>query len=61
MAKSYKTVKKQSNILTNKITKANWIGYILLRDRLLKHVTEGQLQERSDTKTKKTTWAATGW
>jgi len=36
-------VKKESNILqTIKTWKANWIGYILHRNRLLKHVIEGK-------------------
>jgi hypothetical protein len=46
--------KKRTN-LTYKERKVNWIGYILLWNRLLKHVTEGKLQERSDAKTKEKT------
>jgi hypothetical protein len=53
--KSYKSVKKQSNLTNKKKRKVNWIGYILLRNRLLKQVTEEKLQERSDVKTKKKT------
>jgi hypothetical protein len=40
-------VKEDSNILhTIKRRKANWIGHILLRNCLLKHVIEGKLEER---------------
>jgi hypothetical protein len=38
-------VKKESNILhTIKGTKANWIGHILRRNCLLKHVIEGKIE-----------------
>jgi hypothetical protein len=41
------TVKKDRNILhTIKIIKANWIGHILRRNCLLKHVIEGKLEVR---------------
>jgi hypothetical protein len=39
------TVKEERNILhTIKERKADWIGYILRRNCLLKHVTEGKLE-----------------
>jgi hypothetical protein len=44
------------NILqTLKRRNANWIGHILRRNSLLKHVTEGQLEgkDRNDGKTRK--------
>jgi hypothetical protein len=42
-------VKDESNILrTIKRGKANWIGHILHRNGLLKHVIEGQLEGRVD-------------
>jgi hypothetical protein len=38
-------VKEEMNILqTIKRRKANWIGHILRRDCLLKHVTEGRIE-----------------
>jgi hypothetical protein len=40
-------VKEERNILhTIKRRKANWIGHILRRNCLLKHVIEGKLEER---------------
>jgi hypothetical protein len=40
-------VKEERNILHKiKRRKANWIGYILRRNCLLKHVTEGKLEGR---------------
>jgi hypothetical protein len=40
-------VKEERNILrTTKRRKANWIGHILRRNRLLKHVIEGLLEGR---------------
>jgi hypothetical protein len=40
-------VKEERNILhTIKIRKANWIGHILSRNCLLKHVIEGKLEGR---------------
>jgi hypothetical protein len=40
-------VKEERNILhTIKRRKANWIGHILRRNCLLKHVTEGKLEGR---------------
>jgi hypothetical protein len=40
-------VKEERNILhTIKIRKANWIGHILRRNCLLKHVIEGKLEAR---------------
>ena len=42
-------VKKEKNILhTVKRRKTNWIGYILRRNCLLKYVTEGKIEERTD-------------
>jgi hypothetical protein len=42
-------VKEERNILrTVKIRKANWIGHILCRSCLLKHVIEGRDKERED-------------
>jgi hypothetical protein len=39
--------KEERNILqTTKSRKAVWIGYILRRDCLLKHVIEGKIEER---------------
>ena len=41
---------------------ANWIGYVLHRNSLLKHVTEGKIEGRiSDGKTRKKTLGATRW
>jgi hypothetical protein len=41
------TAKEERNILrTIKRRKANWIGHILRRNCLLKHVTEGKLEGR---------------
>jgi hypothetical protein len=38
-------VKEERNIVhTIKIRKANWIGHILRRNCLLKHVTEGKIE-----------------
>jgi hypothetical protein len=49
-------VTEDRNILhTMKIRKANWIGHILRRNCLLKHVFEGMTEERSDGKTRKKT------
>ena len=31
---------------TTKIRKVNWIGHILHRNYLLKHITEGKVEER---------------
>jgi hypothetical protein len=43
-------VKEERNILhTIKRRKANWIGHILRRNCLLKHVIEGKLQGRIET------------
>ena len=40
-------VKEEMNILrTTKLRKANWIGYILHRNCLRKHVIEGKIEER---------------
>jgi hypothetical protein len=40
-------VKEERNILhTIKRGKARWIGHILLRNCLLKHVVEGKIEER---------------
>jgi hypothetical protein len=40
-------VKEERNILlTIKIRKANWIGHILRRNCLLKHVIKGKLEGR---------------
>jgi hypothetical protein len=40
-------VKEERNIVhTIKRRKANWIGHILRRNRLLKHVIEGKLEGR---------------
>jgi hypothetical protein len=42
-------VKEERNILhTIKRRKANWIGHILRRNCLLKHVIEGKLEGRKD-------------
>jgi hypothetical protein len=42
-------VKEERNILhTIKRRKANWIGHILLRNCLLKHVIERKLEGRKD-------------
>jgi len=47
-------VKEGRNILqTVKRRKANWIGHILCRNCLLKHVTEGKREGRSGGKTRK--------
>jgi hypothetical protein len=52
--------KEERNILHTIKRKASWIGHILRRYSLLKHVIEGKLAERSHGKTRKTTQAATG-
>jgi hypothetical protein len=45
--KKYYIVKEERNILyTIKRRKANWIGHILCRNCLLKHVIEGKLEGR---------------
>jgi hypothetical protein len=45
--KEVNEIKEEGNILyTQKRRKANWIGYILCRDSLLKHVIEGNIEER---------------
>jgi len=45
--------KEEMNILqTIHRRKANWIGHILRRDCLLKHVIEGKIEGRSDGKTR---------
>jgi hypothetical protein len=52
------TVKDEGNVLhTIKIRKANWIGHILRRNCLLKHVIEGKIggNDKSDGKTRKRT------
>jgi hypothetical protein len=42
-------VKEERNIVpTIKRRKANWIGHILRRNCLLKHVIEGKIEGRSD-------------
>jgi hypothetical protein len=48
-------VKEERNIIhTVKIRKANWIGHILRRNCLQKHVTEGKVEGRiCDGKTRK--------
>jgi hypothetical protein len=44
-------VKEERNIVhTVKRRKANWIGHILRRNCLLKHVIEGKLEERIEVK-----------
>jgi hypothetical protein len=50
-------VKEERNILHTykKRRKANWIGHILRRNCLLKHVIEGKIGEISDEKTRKET------
>jgi hypothetical protein len=49
-------VKEERNIVhTIKRRKVNWIGHILRRNRLLKHVIEGKIAGRSDEKTRKKT------
>jgi hypothetical protein len=41
------SVNEEGNILhTIQTRKANWIGHISRRDCLLKHVTEGQIEEK---------------
>jgi len=42
---------------------ANWIGHILLGNCFLKHIIEGKIErkDRSDGKTRKKTYASTGW
>jgi hypothetical protein len=45
--KKYYTVKVERNIIrTIKRRRGNWIGHILRRNCLLKHVTEGKIEER---------------
>ena len=38
------TVKEERNILHKKKRKADWIGRILRRNCLLKHITEGKIE-----------------
>jgi hypothetical protein len=46
--------KKERRIVNAiKRKKADWTGHILRRNCLIKHVTEGKLEERSDEKTRK--------
>jgi hypothetical protein len=46
-------VKEERNIVhTIKRRKANWIGHILRRNCLLKHVIVGKLKDRNDGKTR---------
>jgi hypothetical protein len=54
---------EERNILyTTKTGKANWIGYILRRKCLLKHVIEGKVggKDRSDGKMRMKTGTGTG-
>jgi len=45
--KRYYSVQKERNILhTVKRRKANWIGHILCRNCLLRHVIEGKMEGR---------------
>ena len=56
-------VEEQRNILHEiRKRKANLIGHILRRNCLLQRVTEGKIQvgDRSDRKTRKKTYGATG-
>ena len=56
-------VKEQRNILHEiRKRKANWIGHILRRNCLLQEVIEGKIKggDRSDRKTRKKTYEATG-
>jgi hypothetical protein len=47
-------IKEERNILhTTKRRKANWIGPILLRKCLTKHIIEGKMKDRSYVKTRK--------
>ena len=47
-------VKEERNILhTIRRRKANWFSHSLRRNCLLKHVTEGKIEERSEVKTSK--------
>jgi len=56
MKKYYTELGRLGNILqTIKRRKANWIGHILLRNCLLKHVIEGKIRGRSEGKTRKKT------
>jgi hypothetical protein len=49
-------VKKERNIIhTVKRRRANWIGHILRRNCLIKHVIEGKDERRIDGKTRKKT------
>jgi hypothetical protein len=44
--RSITNIKEKTNILhTIKRRKANWIGHILRKNRLLKHVIEGKIEE----------------
>jgi len=40
----YRAKDKRDTVRTLKRRKSNWIGHILRRNRLLKHVTEGKIQ-----------------
>ena len=43
-------VKEKRNILQTKRKKGDWIGHILRRDCLLKHVIEGKIEGRIEAK-----------
>jgi hypothetical protein len=46
MKKCYRVKEERNMFQTIKIRTANWIGHILLRNCLLKHVIEGKIEER---------------
>jgi len=47
--KVLQSIKEERNILQKiKRMKVNWIGYMLRRKYLLKHVTEGKVEKRID-------------
>jgi hypothetical protein len=50
-------VKEAAKLFNNKI---NWIGHILRRHCLLKHVIEGKIEGTGRQESEKKTWAATG-
>ena len=57
---SQRVKEERNNLHTIKRRMANWIGLILLRNCHLQRVIEGKVEGRSDEKTRKKTFAATG-
>ena len=43
-----RTVKEERNILQTIKRRANWIGHIVCRNCLMKHIIEGKIEERTE-------------